>query len=77
MMAADISVIKGRAQEIEEGVVECLREFLARAEDGEFNGLMIVAFRPDGTYRFEISRQLDQLHRIGALEMLKWEVIAP
>jgi hypothetical protein len=51
-------------------IVEILKDFLVRAEAGDFTGLAIVATERDGSITHQVSTTEDYIRMTGALQIV-------
>lgn len=63
------------AEEIKADVISILREHLERAERGEFDGVVVICRRSDGSWCDERSALVQFSDAIGKLEIIKHDWI--
>ncbi len=73
---AELKALPTFDREVKESVVNILEEVLASAKNGDFDEVMVVVFRDRGNDNYYISKGVDPIRKVGALEMLKQRVLS-
>ncbi len=63
------------SQEVKDGIIEIIKAYLKKAEQGEVSSLIIIAGFLDGTWGDDMSSTLDFPTAVGQLEICKQEWI--
>ena len=63
------------SEETRQQAMRYLSEALTRCEAREFEAAVIIMFRPDGTWRYDATGMPSTTRIIGAIEMVKNELI--
>lgn len=59
-----------------EAIIETLTDLIERANSGEFDSLLILAFRPDGKFwTIERGKRHNRLEMVGLLETMKLDLL--
>lgn len=61
--------------EVKANVIGRLQDALVEAKDGQFDGIMILAHRPDGGNYTSYSKMNDRMLFVGMFEYVKWRML--
>lgn len=75
---AELLSIEGRTGrgQVRQEIVEVLKEWLAKAESGEFTAIAMVATQQDGTTLMQAPKHDDLPALLGAISLLQFEIMS-
>lgn len=70
-----LSIVKTKAVEVNEEIVEMLEELITRAKEGEFCGFAWAASLPNGSFKTAFTTTTDHPHLVAAIATLQHRMI--
>jgi hypothetical protein len=71
----ELRTIPTQKQQLDADVISLLERTLADAREGKFESVAICLIPADGSACTRFSHGVDVARRIGALELLKWDLM--